>query len=608
MSGGASSASSVCDGLLSASSSASSVGGGLLSSDGGGSPDLLCEGAGELEEERGEREWLVGKDCGQWIGRRAALMEQGRVLAVNVCFNLKALPRRLVTAACQASSVKASSEPASFKFAAHLLGLSASFLRRVFTESQGTGNRWTPRPKGTPVTLLKEEEPTGTAAAPEPNVAERPFMNLVRLALANATEGRSWRSYVRDVVRYQLAGAQVPNAYMTRDFCLEAVGLGALCLLECDAIDFNTVLPGLGIPSDFSLVADPVAVAPGMFTRHGELLVTCVGLVSARLGTVYQPLHSAYALGIGGHTGAALADAMLAALFQHPAAWDTQQVRARLACVGGDGVLTVGGPEARHNSPGAAELLWRKMHPAAAATCTTWDPFHRIDIALWRSIRGHEGVLGVFDLAKEVEHLFGVSEGALIFQAVTCASGTGVGRTPVLRAPGGTRKAAYISGVPGSLLNHFPMLIQSLFARIAWRQAGHSTQSITSLLALGGRLAAPRNIMLMLLLDGLFSGLFRPFTLSVQKHSEPCAFVSSVEQFLQGVEAAGQTLLRLQRVLRVAALCRQHLAPAEVGRSTLLSPTGEAPHHPTQGVPSGCCEAPGIGLGGCVVLVPGGGH
>lgn len=353
----------------------------------------------------------------------------------------------------------------------------------------------------------------------------------------------------------------------------------------------------LGIPSDFSLVADPVSVAPGMFTRHGELLVTCIGLVSARLGSVYQPLHSAYALGIGGHKGAMLKDAMLASLHQHPAAWDAQQVRARLACVGGDGVLTVGGPDARHSSPGAAELLWREVHPEAEATCTTWDPFHRIDIALWRAIRGHEGVLGIFDLAKDIEHLFGVSEGALIFQAVSAADSSGApaasqGRAPVLRAPGGTRKAAYVSGVPGSLLDHFPLLIQSLFARIAWRQAGHSTQSITSLVALGGRLGAPRNVVLMLVLDDLFRELFRPFTLSVQEHMEPCAFVSRVERFLQGVEAAAETLLRLQRVLRVATLCRQHLAPAEVGPSTQTPPPTrwEAPYHPNHGVPSGRCH------------------
>lgn len=217
------------------------------------SPDLFCGVEAEFEEEHGERQWLVGQNCGQWISRQAPLMEQGRVLIVNLCFNLQALPVWLVTAACEARSVQAARETSPFKLAAHLLGLSASFLRRVFAESRGTGNMWTPWPRGTTAAPLVEEAPVGTAphvgeeTPPHRGGRQTPFRNLVRLALANAAEGRSWRSYVRDAVRYQLAGASVPNAYLTRPFCVQVVGLGALCLMEQDALDFNAVLPGWAV-------------------------------------------------------------------------------------------------------------------------------------------------------------------------------------------------------------------------------------------------------------------------------------------------------------------------------------------------------------------------
>ena len=147
------------------------------------------------------------------------------------------------------------------------------------------------------------------------------LQNLVRLAIATATEGRSWKSYIRDAMRYRLASAHIGSRYLSNQFASEVAALAAMVLMEQDALDFDEPVPGLGIPSDFSFVADPVSIGDSVLSRHGDLLITCLSLTSARTGNVYQPMHSGYAMQIGSHGGPNLASALLAALLKHPASW-----------------------------------------------------------------------------------------------------------------------------------------------------------------------------------------------------------------------------------------------------------------------------------------------
>ena len=89
-----------------------------------------------------------------------------------------------------------------------------------------------------------------------------------------------------------------------------------------------------------------------------------------------------------------------------------------------------------------------------APMCTTWDPFHRVDNAVWRAIRAVPRVLNIFDVAKEMSHLFGMSEGTHELKAVAADCRETL-RT--VKAPGGTRKVVYVSGVPGSLLDNYAL-------------------------------------------------------------------------------------------------------------------------------------------------------
>ena len=101
-----------------------------------------------------------------------------------------------------------------------------------------------------------------------------------------------------------------------------------------------------------------------------------------------------------------------------------------------------------------------------------------------------------------------MAEGAALFEGVAAELGEA---TTVLKAPGGTRKIAYVAGVPGGLLANYRALRASMWARVGWQQAGHSGQSLDHLLTLGNRLASPRFVAMMLLVQPLLGDILHPF-------------------------------------------------------------------------------------------------
>lgn len=545
--------------------------------------------------EEGAGAWRPGRDCGRWVSRAQGLQEQGRVVVVNVALALQNLPAEVRRTMAEFFRLQERSAAA---IAARLVGLSVSCVREVVRRVRGDGV-WDPRTgadrdaKAPPRVGSAAPPPPSAGSAAPPHVDSVPaaparegLRSMVRLALATAAEGQSWRSFVRAAMRQKLAGAELPEWYFSKQFASQAAAIASMCLAALDGEEFNRILPGLNMPSDFAVVADAVSIGSSMFSRHGDLQVCCLSLISPHSGQIWQPMHSGHLVPIGGKGGAIQARALCEALAQHPARWGMAELRSRLACVGGDGALTLGGPDHRHQSPGVAEHLWTLVHPQAGeegdATpmCTSWDPFHRVDIALWRAVREHPAVLALFDMAKELEYLFGMSDGALIFQAVAAecreaaADGPAAGAgavapagppgTQVLRAPGGTRKVAYLAGVPGSLVDNFQVLTQALRVRAAWKQAGHGARSLDAIMAAGRRLTEPQTIILMALMQDVLREVVRPFAKQVQKHTEPAIFRSQQSRFQMQACAAGSAALRLQRIVRVLTLCRQHAAPEEL--------------------------------------------
>ena len=519
---------------------------------------------GEEHKLVGEREWLPGRNCGRWIDQQTPLAEQACILITNACLVASRLPSKLLCAAVDHLGRKKSWGSYVWHLISSLFCISISTVRQVMKGVQRNSTMWNPcirKPAGAGLSA-PDDSHTGSST-PQ-------FLSTVRIAIANAAEGRSALAYERDVLRFRCAGWEF-NGPGGSKFAQEVAGLAVMVLAQMDAFDFDELLPGLGIPSDFCLLADPVSIGESAVARHGDLLVMCLAIVSARTGRVYHPMFSAPQMKIGEHGGQKCAEAMLRACLAHPAAWTVQVLRARVGGIGGDGALTVGGPNARHNSSGAAEYLWKSIHntnaPAlpraagsSAPTCTSWDPFHRVDVAMWRSVRKHALVLSIFDMSKEVDHLFGQSEGTLIFRGVASE----LGETPCnVRAPGGTRKVVYLSGVPGSLLQNYKVIRGGLHARVAWKQAGHSSQKLYHLLELGRRMSEPHFCITLTLLEDILGGLLQPFARQVQEHMEASVFHQKQTQVMRKIELYVLSIHRLRVLMRVISLCRQHLTSTE---------------------------------------------
>ena len=535
-----------------------------------------------------EGDWRPGWATGLWINTRTPLQPQGRVLVVNAMVSASRIPHRLARAVVEFVSpgiegCRQRGRSIVSTLVGGLLGISPSLAMQVFTAAKrGPCAFWTPcRPSvsrggeeacpppgasgGGELARAPREQacpPSCNAAAGGPDSAA--LLNLVRLAISTASEGRSWQLYVRDAMRHSLAGANMGHKYASRHFASEVAAMASMVIQQLDAFDFNMPLPGLGIPSDFAVLADPVSMGDSILARHDVLLIMCLALVSARIGTVYNPMHSGHAMPIGSHGGVAMAKLMLAVLEQHPASWGSYALCARLACVGGDGGLCLGGKDHRHQSAAAAERLWKSVHcDDAAPTCTSWDPFHRTDIAVWRAIRRHDAVMELFDVSKETDYLFGQSEGVVIFRSVA----TYLNENPhTIRAPGGTRKVVYLAGVPSCLVENFKLVMTGLWARLAWKQAGHSSQSIQHILHVARRMSSFRFVVVMLLTHDILLHVVRPFAKHVQKHLEPATFRKHQQSVVCNNEAARSGIRRLRVLLRVLSLCRQHLNSDELGR------------------------------------------
>ncbi len=556
----------------------------LLSDDvieGSDSPDLFAD---ENELPCAEpSKWVPGSHVAPWIGRHAHIKEQAQVLLTNVVTNVQSLPRSLVRMIKNSipEVLSAGRLPFAMQVAAHLLGMSVGTVAQVFHRVRA--NSWQPTQDATDSSPPQTCNVVGGLSPQQDNDEnEKMLRNVLRVVLGNAAEGGSYLAYVRDLHRMRLAGAEVGTNLGSRHFPRHATALASLVLQQLDGFDFNSHLGGLGIPSDFSMLADAVSIGLEVRARHDVLLIICLCIVSRTKGNVYTPMHSGPAMPFGSHGGEAMASLMLQALASHPASWGLRSLQVRCASVCGDGALCEGGPEHRHSSTAAAEKLWRRIHtdvladfpPSAAAAsppalsqsgeaacpppvCTVWDPFHRADLAAWRAIRSVPLAVKAFDVAKQLDALLGQSEGVLLFRGVAAHL-----REPTcnIRAPGGTRKVGYLAGTPGSVLENYRTIVASMHARAKWVQQGHSSQSLGHILDVSRTLSDVSFLTFLLVLSDILTLLVRPFTLQVQGMLEPSELARAELRLATGLGKALKLLPSVRCLFRVIALCRQHAA------------------------------------------------
>ncbi len=460
------------------------------------------------------RPWAPGQNCGTWIARRnASIQQQAQVLITNVYTVLTSLPRSV------AQSVISNVEPVGFQHGHNLFRRAASALLRVPSSTIRSVCNWVCKHRGQPAMRQQSGRRarirTQTDAKPK-KPDDVVLKVLVRTALANACEGSPQARFVRDLSRMQLADVDIGDKYHVEYFAAFVEHLAAYIVRSIDASDINRPLTGLGIASDLVPALDGVPVgASGLFTHNETLLVLCVGLVSSitsRMSAIMLDAESE------GHDvrGPSLASCVLAMCTAHPAGLSIDVLRARAACVQGDGASTRGGTGARHGSSAVCEILWRMIHPDATIDCVEWDPFHRADISARRAIAKVPLATELFDVSAALDSLFGVGTGRVLHRSIAHELGE-PGRA--VHQPGGTRKIVYLSGAPGNIISNFKTFVSGLHVRRQWKSEGRGNQSKAALVDIGRRLDTTAFVTFATLCDDVLRNRVRPFALIAQSES-----------------------------------------------------------------------------------------
>ena len=274
-----------------------------------------------------------------------------------------------------------------------------------------------------------------------------------------------------------------------------------------------------------------------------------VGFCPVRLGAPTLPA--------GGHSGDGLCAVALEALRRHAGQYDIQDLKSRLALVGGDGAVCAGGEDARHSSSGAAELIFSTVHPNAPTMCD-WDGFHRDDLAVTRAIKNSPAAKHLYDIAAALHSAFGVAEGRTIQRSVAVALDEPAREQPKF---GGTRKIGHMAAVAKSIIGNFKTITASLHARLQWRRAGHGTWTLEALTELGRSLNDPAFLVFLAMFLDVTSGELQQHAHLVQKASEPWLLAAKDADLLQNLRALQASINKLESTLLVVSLCLQHLAP-----------------------------------------------
>ncbi len=267
--------------------------------------------------------WHVGSDCGPYVSAQRPLQLQAQVLLCNVAENVKALPQRLLQSAVSFFSLPKSKCSKAHAVAGKLLGLPCTvdaLVRRLKRASWVPAERLTFAQKSQQrkqATASTDGAKT-TASTDGANIEQEDPVSrnkkqmtiLVRTALSNAAEGDSGCRYERDVARLRAHGLDIGDRFHSRHFLRECIHVAALTLQTLDAIDVHRPCEGLGIPSDLSIVMDPVSIGGG-FPRHDTVLVMCLFLISAGTSKGYVPLLDAPTLPLGGHGGREMSELAL---------------------------------------------------------------------------------------------------------------------------------------------------------------------------------------------------------------------------------------------------------------------------------------------------------
>jgi hypothetical protein len=273
----------------------------------------------------------------------------------------------------------------------------------------------------------------------------------------------------------------------------------------------------------------------------GSVTVICMSSVSVHTGRLHSKL-VAWFQPQSGHSGPEVAKNVLCTLETQGARKSV--LRARLSLVGGDGAVVSGGPDRKNMGTGAAEILWREVHPTSEAGddeelldhglpvktrirtktaddsrlhfCTEWDKYHREDIGLLRAVKRSPMASELYDLCAILDAMFHMGDGKQLLRAAATSLGV-QSRSGSLPAP--TRKAVGSGGEPGNLLANFTLYAAGLHAREQWRQQGHTSYGGRDLVDVGRRLTNLAFVAFATVYRDAFRFAVTPWCLSIQSDS-----------------------------------------------------------------------------------------
>jgi hypothetical protein len=177
----------------------------------------------------------------------------------------------------------------------------------------------------------------------------------------------------------------------------------------------------------------------------------------------------------------------------------------------------------------------------------------------------------LFDCIKQLDYLFGQSDGVLLFRGI----GELIDARPrEIRAPGGTRKIVYLSGAPGNFIHNYKLIRTGLWARIAWSRAGHGTQTVGHLLDLSRVLSDVGFLLFAVVFHDILALTLRPFALQVQSACEPAVLAHAEGRLRQQLEDTGAGIISLRTELSSPALGLPSRLPVVVIVSARLRLSG----------------------------------
>ena len=176
----------------------------------------------------------------------------------------------------------------------------------------------------------------------------------------------------------------------------------------------------------------------------------------------------------------------------------------------GDGALTAGGENAKHNGTEALTRIW---DPHTKKPRAFWDKFHRLNTAFANTFKQNTLITKMFSVLKRLEYLFAMGQGLSLDLAVAAFMNT---RHLRHKAPCGHRSAGYSSGVPERFLQQFPAFYQVLLCRMEHCLQGRGSHSYDAIKEVLITLCSPDVVLCALAMTVIGDRIMRPIMMRSQ--------------------------------------------------------------------------------------------